>query len=500
MLIEKIKHRLINDLFLRIELFEKDWINKHLRESEVVSYNSAALPSFNSTDALKYFSIGYFKDPRTGIFDVEKASIKLQTKFITFASCIKHLEVTGRQKVGIAAVKEAFQGPVTQTTTGASIKQGKAFGIGRQPGESGRPISRDWRWSSTSLSAGWKEETVESESSANQPESQNQNWQYISSSDEPSSAWAKGGQGFYPGSGWDSSQNEYKLGGDRFVPGQTARSGFSKQYVQLLQKPSSTVAGPVKKSPPFLTEEVEIIVPVEACKEYDFELKVISPQNSLLGKVTKIHLPTLADIPDYIPPTFTSVLELKMKGGVPQLGVSRNSPIPESCLPEYLEAMDAFANRLEGIANKRDEGLKQHKSHQDTVQDNVELTQAETLNKHGCKCSSPRLEVKHDDSVTQTTYESVKAKHKQSVFGVYLYEGMREGRPYYKLDLEQRSLPGTKSRPSRRKRSPRIGRVDGGSSTTQRPWNYGSGRSVSSSSGTWTNIPIQVLFAMLVGY
>merc|ERR1712106_1855 len=66
-----------------------------------------------------------------------------------------------------------------------------------------------------------------------------------------------------------------------------------------------------------------------------------------------------------------------------------------------------------------------------------------------------------------------------------------------KLDLEQKSLPGTVTKETkRRKRSPRIGRVDGGgSSTTQRPWNYGSGRSPSrrSSQGStgWTNIPIQ---------
>merc|ERR1719233_177578 len=94
-----------------VELYEKDWINKHTRESEVVTYNSAALPSFNSSNVLKYFSVGYLKDPRTGGFDVEKASIKFQT---------------------------AFKGSVTTPDeSGVGGKGWEAFGTGRQPGENG---------------------------------------------------------------------------------------------------------------------------------------------------------------------------------------------------------------------------------------------------------------------------------------------------------------------------------------------------------------------------
>ena len=37
--------------------------------------------------------------------------------------------------------------------------------------------------------------------------------------------------------------------------------------------------GPVKKSPPFLSDTVEIVIPVEPCKEYIFDMKIISPQN-----------------------------------------------------------------------------------------------------------------------------------------------------------------------------------------------------------------------------
>eukprot|EP00090_Calanus_glacialis_P019961 TRINITY_DN3064_c0_g1_i2.p1 TRINITY_DN3064_c0_g1~~TRINITY_DN3064_c0_g1_i2.p1 ORF type:complete len:699 (-),score=174.03 TRINITY_DN3064_c0_g1_i2:66-2090(-) len=507
-----------------LELYEKDWINKHMRESEVVSYNSAALPSFNSSDVLQYFRVGYFKDPRTGVFDVTKASIKFQTKFMTFASCIKHVEVTGKQKVGIAGVKTAMKGPVPTTENDLQARMGgaswEAYGSGRQPGDVGRPVSRGWRWNSgggfnSGSNGGWNSGSsgggfnsgstggYNPGTSTNRPPAHGPDWEYPSSTSRPSSSAGTGDQGFNPGSGWGSAEGGYNpgtSGSGGFRPGLSGRSGFSKQYVRMIQSPSSAKAGPVKKTPPFLTDEVEIVVPVEACKEYDFEMTIVSPKNSQLGKITNIHLPVLADIPDYVPPAFTTVLQISLQGGKPQLEVTRSSPIPDTCMPEYLEAMDAFANRLEAVANKHKTELQRHKSRQDNVQDKVELTQAETLNKQGCKCSSPRLELRHDDSETKTTYESVKAKHNSGVFGVYLYEGMREGRPYYKLDLQQKSLPGTMTRPNfpqtRKKRSPRIGRVDGGSSsTTQRPWNYGSGRSPSRSSSHgstgWTNIPIQ---------
>jgi len=467
-----------------VELYEKDWINKHMRESEVVTYNTADLPSFNSSNVLKYFSVGYYKDPRTGVFNVEKASIKIQTAFFTFADCVKQVEVSGKQKVGIAGLKTAMKGSVTTPDEHVVGGEGwEAFGTGRQPGENGRPTSRKWEWDSafSESNGGWNSYTSGGESSSNFPPAHDVDWNYPSSSSRSSSGSEEDVQ--------DSNSGPLSGG---------FRSSFSKKYARLITAPSAALAGPViglsaDELNGILTEEVEIVVPVEACKEYDFEMVILNPHHRELGRVTGIHLPVLADLPDYVPPAFTSVLQITLQGGKPQLGVTRSSPIPETCMPEYLEAMDAFANRLELVANKHKAELKRRKSHQDSVQDMVELTQAETLEKQGCKCSSPRLELRHDDSESKTTYESVKAKHKDRVFGVYLYEGMREGRPFYKLDLEGKSLAGTVTR---NKRSPRIGRVDGGSSsTTQRPWNYGGGRSSSQSSTRgstgWTNIPIQ---------
>ena len=135
----------------------------------------------------------------------------------------------------------------------------------------------------------------------------------------------------------------------------------------------------------------------------------------------------------------------------------------------------------------------------DKIQDDVEKTQSESLHLFGCRCTSPRLEIE----AGQTSPDFA---------GVYLYQGISNGKPYFKQesfvisftiisptfkfitstimflklqylyvciilqDNEEKSvankkeaLPGTPL--LRRKRF--IGRVDGGgqsSSTTARNW------------------------------
>merc|ERR550519_2184432 len=123
------------------------------------------------------------------------------------------------------------------------------------------------------------------------------------------------------------------------------------------------------------------------------------------------------------------------------------------------------------------------------AQDLVEMTQKKILARfsffflsppflrQGCVCDSPRLDVGGK---------------------VFLYQGQSDGRPYYRSDIEGRSLPSPTlptSSSRRNKRSAFIGRVDGGgTTTTRRPWNYGahgggSGAwsSSSSSSRSWSS-------------
>ncbi len=68
----------------------------------------------------------------------------------------------------------------------------------------------------------------------------------------------------------------------------------------------------MKAVPPFLTEEVEVVVPLpQPCEPYIFEVKLVSPANSELGVVTGIRLAALPDLPDYIPPPITAVVQVQ---------------------------------------------------------------------------------------------------------------------------------------------------------------------------------------------
>ena len=258
-----------------------------------------------------------------------------------------------------------------------------------------------------------------------------------------------------------------------------APSPFTANFLRMkvVTSPARDTSTPVVKvSPPFSGSSVEIVVPVSACQQFLFEIKIISPNNGVVGTVADIELPRLSDIPDFVPPLTTSVLDVKfLLGGSHDLAVKSSSPIPDSCLLDYLEAVDAFNQRMEIIANQREETNTGLKVRQDLVQDEVEMTQAESLKLHGCVCTSPRLEITGDSEVG----------------GVYLYQGLdTRGRPTYSLDQEQRSLPPQSGpRPASLERKKRfIGRVDGGgqvSTTTARNWMApGGGRPQSSSSSS----------------
>merc|ERR1711990_913517 len=146
-----------------------------------------------------------------------------------------------------------------------------------------------------------------------------------------------------------------------------------------------------------------------------------------------------------------------------------------------MEAVDAHANRVEAAANSAEGKTRMAEVEMGRAQDMVEVTQKKILARQGCVCDSPRLDVGGK---------------------VFLYQGQADGRPYYRSDVEGRSLPSPtlpNSSPRRNKRSAFIGRGDGGgTTTTRRPWNYGahgggsgawssSSSSSSSSSRSWSS-------------
>jgi len=260
--------------------------------------------------------------------------------------------------------------------------------------------------------------------------------------------------------------------GNWFHPGQQ-QPGFWKpsqfgNAFHHVKKVSSKKTAPVTKALPANYahgDEVEVVVAVDPCEVYTFEMKIVNKQNQELGKVAGIKLPILADIQDYIPPPLTSVIGITYPSGKtgPVLGNAGNA-IPANCIPFYLEAVDSFANRLESIANFQSFDSKTIERHRSGIEGKVEVTQEETLAKFGCKCTSPHLELK-------TTDDSLWTKHGKS-FGHYHYRGMYQNRPYYKLGdhdhVGQHDPHGSGGH--RRKRF--IGNLNQQSTTTSRPWNY----------------------------
>lgn len=211
---------------------------------------------------------------------------------------------------------------------------------------------------------------------------------------------------------------------------------------------------------------------MEPCQLYTFDMRIVNTQNTVIANITGIELPVLSDVQDYIPPPITSVMGVTFPRsgmtGPPTVGVSASSPVPPSCLPAYLEAVDTFANRLEQVANRGSFNVPD--THQ--AVSNEELTQESLLETMGCRCASTHLELRTTDAGL--------SGRTNGVFGHYHYKGLHEGRPYYQL-----GQPNQQQHHSRQKRF--IRRI---TTTTRRPswdrhttttrrsaWDFGSGSS-----------------------
>merc|ERR1719158_1472437 len=94
---------------------------------------------------------------------------------------------------------------------------------------------------------------------------------------------------------------------------------------------------------------IEVLIAVQDCAEYHFEVKLFAPRSQEVGKIQNIHLAALADIVTYIPPPVTEVMSITFGGssGRPVYGVKTSSGVSAACLPAYFEALDSYRQRLE---------------------------------------------------------------------------------------------------------------------------------------------------------
>merc|ERR1712131_384187 len=179
----------------------------------------------------------------------------------------------------------------------------------------------------------------------------------------------------------------------------TTLAPSAPNYGNVLPRPSGGAtarAGPIKVQPPFLNPVIEMNIPVKDCAEYNFEVKLFSGRKEI-AKVSNIRLPTLADVPGYVPPPLTSVMSISYgSSGKPVYGVKTASGVNAACLPAYFEAYDAYTHRLENEVNYLSKEGNRIQGLIDTTREQQSKSQEELLRKAGCVCSAPHLEFKPD--------------------------------------------------------------------------------------------------------
>ena len=234
-LCERLNSFIIVTSVFSIELEEDDSSNRDLKPSETARYNSAALPSFNSNDVLKHFTLGYYQDPVSKQFDLTKASVKFETKFITFASCIKHVEVTGTRKSGAAGLSSAQRtgstpAPVTTTATyppnEISPRFGEytwePYGTGRNVGGNGGKPSRGWAYENGGYNSGSRGQT------GYNPGSGGQGGYNPGAGGQAGYNPGAGSQGGYnPGAGGQGGYNSGSGGQGGYNPGAGGQGGYN---------------------------------------------------------------------------------------------------------------------------------------------------------------------------------------------------------------------------------------------------------------------------------
>lgn len=206
---------------------------------------------------------------------------------------------------------------------------------------------------------------------------------------------------------------------------------------------ASGQVGPIRVQPPFINGSITLVVPVTDCAEYEFEIKFFAPTSKEVGKVSGVKLLSLADVPGYVPPPITSVMSITYgSNGKPTYGVRTSSGVNAACLPAYFEAYDAYTHRLENEVTWMGREGNRVASLVSNTQNQLTQSQEELLRKAGCVCTSPHLNFSSTDADLNEKYGDI--------MGHYLFQGMHDQHPFYKLvDHGQSSSPSSStSRPS----------------------------------------------------
>jgi len=366
-----------------VESHEKNTMGMKTKTSGDQVFKTVGASSSSVRLTANSFQVSYLWDPVKKVVDLKTATITIPRDKVPGASCLDYIQITGEQ--------------VRSRSRSGSVSPAR---------------SRSFSWNhlgqSPMITTGGGASTL--------PAS-------LSYSNVASGTRSRSGS-----TSSTSSRGSIRSGSTTPV----AAPISAPNYGNTLPRPSGGATarvGPIKVAPPFLNPLIEMKVPVKDCAEYNFEIKLFSGRKEV-AKVTGVKLPTLADVPGYIPPPITSVMSISYgTSGKPVYGVKTASGVNSACLPAYFEAYDAYTHRLEnevGWMNKegnRVQGIIAGSQSQ------LERSQEELLRKAGCTCSSPHLRFL-TDPVKDRDIASGKYG---GWFGHYHFQGMHANRPYFML-------------------------------------------------------------------
>jgi len=152
----------------------------------------------------------------------------------------------------------------------------------------------------------------------------------------------------------------------------------------------------------------------------------MAPRSKEVGKVSGVHLKSLADVPGYVPPPLTSVMSISYgSNGKPIYGVKTSSGVNAACLPAYYEAYDAYTHRLENEVTWMGREGNRVQSLVGDTQNQLTQSQEELLRKAGCVCTSPHLNFSSTDATFNKKYGNI--------MGHFQFQGIHAEHPFYKL-------------------------------------------------------------------
>ena len=184
------------------------------------------------------------------------------------------------------------------------------------------------------------------------------------------------------------------------------------------------------KSPPFLSQDdmFELLVDVDPCQEYYFNLDFQGPLGSL-GDIQDLHLPKLADMLDFHPPKLSKMFKIETTPSL-SLKLAPGFEIPDNlistCIKDFIAAVDKHMHVLEeDVRFHIQEEKITHRAIYDSEMKYQELLSV-PLEVLGCSCTSRKIEI----SGTRSGDDS-NVSHLKKFMGMYKLAG------YYEVSMNE---------------------------------------------------------------